>query len=45
MEHEEEIEEEVFLIEEEEPSCYREAAGQAAWEHVMKKEIEAIKKK
>ena len=44
VEREEEIEEEVLLIEEEEPSCYREAAGQAAWEQAMKMEIEAIKK-
>ena len=44
VEHEEEIEEEALLIEEEEPSCYREAVGQATWEQAMKMEIEAIKK-
>ena len=44
MEREEEIEEEALLIEEEEPTCYREAAGQAAWEQAMKIEIEAIEK-
>ena len=44
VEREEEIEEEALLIEEEEPSCYREAAGQVAWEQAMKMEIEAIKK-
>ena len=44
VEREEEIEEEALLIEEEEPTCYREAAGQAAWEQAMKIEIEAIEK-
>ena len=44
VELEEEIEEEALLTEEEEPLCYREAASQAAWEHIMKKEIEAIEK-
>ena len=40
----EEPEEEAFLMEAEEPSCYREAADQAEWEHAMKKEIDSIKK-
>ena len=44
VELEEEIEEEAFLTEEGEPSCYREVAGQAAWEHAMKKEMEAIER-
>ena len=44
VEREEEIEEEALIIEEEEASCYREAAGQAAWEHSMKMEIEEIQK-
>ena len=44
MDREEEIEEEALLIEEDEPTCYREVAGQAAWEQAMKIEIEAIEK-
>ena len=44
VELEEEIDEEALLTEEEEPSCYQEASGQAAWEHAMKKEIEAIER-
>ena len=38
------MEEEAMLVETEEPSCYREAAGQQAWEDAMAKEIESIEK-
>ena len=37
-------EEEALLIVTEEPSCYREAAGQPEWEDAMSKEIESIEK-
>ncbi|KAI3435142.1 RRM domain-containing protein [Psidium guajava] len=35
---------EVFLLELEEPSSYEEAAGEPRWEEAMKKEIESIEK-
>ena len=40
----EDVEEEVMLVETEEPSCYCEAAGQQVWEDTMAKEIESIEK-
>ena len=45
VEFEEEfVEEEAFLVKTEEPSCYREAAGQPDWENAMGTEIESIEK-
>ena len=44
MDLDEDLEAEVMLVEMEEPSSYREAAGQQVWEDAMAKEIESIEK-
>ena len=38
------FEAEALLVVTEEPSCYREAAGQPDWEDAMDKKIESIEK-